>query len=372
MRPSRSLREEDFTMAKKEKKPLSRKQIRRRRRRRLLVFELIFLTFLVAGLFVWTKLGMVNYNDIRMTKKNDIDQETQEMLKGFTNIACFGIDNRSTGDFDTGHSDSIMVVSINNDTKEVRIISVYRDTLLEVKEGSLQKATNAYQYGGPQGAIDMLNTNFDLDITDYVSVDFRAVAEAVDAVGGVEIDVTAEEAKIINQNYLLETAYLTKRAMNQVSPGLQTLDGAQATAYCRVRYTSGNDFKRAERQRLVVSKLVEKAKQASLLELNDLINAVLPYIGSSLSPTEILSLGKAYKDYELVDTAGFPFSKRTATLSSKGSVVVPTTLESNVRDLYVYLFNDEEHTISPKVTELSQEIEKISGFDEEDAVDYGY
>ncbi len=365
-------REEKITMSKGEKKPLSRKQIRRRRRRRLLVFELVFLLILVAGLFVWTKLGMVNYNDIRTTKKNEIDTETQEMLKGFTNIACFGIDNRTNGDFDTGRSDSIMVASINNDTKEVKLISIFRDTLLEVKEDSLQKATNAYQYGGPEGAIDMLNTNLDLDITDYVSVDFRAVAEAVDAVGGVEIDVTAEEAKIMNQNYMLETAAVTKKAMNYVSPGLQTLDGVQATAYCRVRYTAGNDFRRAERQRTVVSKLVEKAKQASVLELNDLINAVLPYIGSSLSPTEILSLGKAYKDYELVDTTGFPFKKRTTTLSSKGSVVVPTTLESNVRELYVYLFNDEEHTMSPKVMELNEEIIDVSGFDEEDAVDYGY
>lgn len=359
-------------MAKKEKQSLSRKQIRRRRRRRLLIFEVILLTALVAGLFVWTKFGMIGYDTIQEVRTNEMDQETQQMLKGYTNIALFGVDNRSNGDFDTGHSDSIMVCSINNDTQEVRLLSVFRDTLLEVKEDSLQKATNAYQYGGPQGAIEMLNTNLDLDITDYVSVDFNALTAAVDAVGGVEIELTDEEAKIMNVNYIPEVARVTGNPANLVSGGLQTLDGVQATSYCRVRYTSGNDFKRAERQRTVVSKLVEKAKQASIIELNDLINAVFPNISTSMSASELISLAKEYKDYELVDTTGFPFEKRTATLKSKGSVVVPTTLESNVKEMYVYLFDDSEHVISDTVHDLSEQIISISGFNEDDTVDYGY
>ena len=359
-------------MAKKEQQPLSRKQIRRRRRRRILIFEVFLLIVLVAGLFVWTKFGMIGYDTIQEVKTNEMDTETKQLLKGYTNIALFGVDNRSNGDFDTGHSDTIMVCSINNDTQEVRIVSIFRDTLLEVKEDSLQKATNAYQYGGPQGAIEMLNTNLDLDITDYVSVDFNALTEAVDAVGGVEIDLTDEEAKIMNVNYIPEVAKVTGKAGNLVSGGLQVLDGVQATSYCRVRYTSGNDFKRAERQRTVVSKLVEKAKQASLIELNDLINAIFPNIKTSISASELISLAKEYKDYELVDTTGFPFEKRTATLKSKGSVVVPTTLAQNVQELYVYLFNDSEHTLSQTVQDLSDEIVSISGFDEEDTVDYGY
>lgn len=359
-------------MSKKEKQPLSRKQIRRRRRRRILIFEVILLLILVAGLFVWTKFGMIGYDNIQEVRTNEMTTETVEMLKGYTNIALFGVDNRSNGDFDTGHSDTIMVCSINNDTREVRIISVFRDTLLEVKEGSLQKATNAYQYGGPEGAIQMLNTNLDLDISDYVSVDFNALTEAVDAVGGVEVELTDEEAKIMNVNYIPEVAKVTGKSSNLVSGGLQTLDGVQATSYCRVRYTAGNDFKRAERQRTIVTKLVEKAKQASILELNDLINAIFPNIKTSMSASELISLAKQYKDYELVDTTGFPFSKRTATIKSKGSVVVPTTLESNVRELYVYLFDDSEHEMSPTVTEISQQILSISGFDEDDAVDYGF
>ncbi len=359
-------------MAKKAKQPLSRKQIRRKRRRRILIFEVILLLVLIAGLFVWTKFGMIGYDNITEVRTNEMTTETVEMLKGYTNIALFGVDNRSNGDFDTGHSDSIMVCSINNDNKEVRIVSIFRDTLLEVKEDSLQKATNAYQYGGPEGAIEMLNTNLDLDITDYVSVDFNALTEAVDAVGGVEIELTDEEAKIMNVNYIPEVAKVTGKTSNLVSGGLQTLDGVQATSYCRVRYTAGNDFKRAERQRTVVSKLVEKAKQASLIEINDLINAIFPNIKTSISASELISLAKEYKDYELVDTTGFPFTKRSATIKSKGSVVVPTTLESNVRDLYAYLFDDSEHEISQTVLDLSQQIVSISGFDEDDSVDYGY
>ena len=305
-------------------------------------------------------------------KTNDMTVETQEVLSGYWNIALFGVDNRENGEFDTGHSDTIMVCSINNDTKEVRLVSVFRDTLLEVEEGSLQKATNAYQYGGAKAAIEMLNTNLDLDIEDYVSVDFKAVTDAVDAVGGVEIELTEEEARIMNNNYIPEVAKVTEKAANYVSGGYQTLDGVQATSYCRVRYTAGNDFKRAERQRTVVMKLVEKAKQASLMELNDLINAVFPNIQTSLSSTQLISLAKQYKDYELVDTVGFPFEKITDTVGSKGSVVIPVTLEKNVDELYTYLFGDEEHEHSEKVRELSEEIINLTGYDEGDEVDYGF
>ena len=361
-------------MDKKTKNPPSRKKTRRRRRVKILVFEIFLLAGLLVGLYGWTKFGMITHETIeeKEVKTNDMTVETQETLGGFWNIALFGVDNRDNGEFDTGHSDTIMVCSVNNDTKEVRLVSVFRDTLLEVEEGSLQKATNAYQYGGAKAAIDMLNTNLDLDIKDYVSVDFKALTDAVDAVGGIELELTDEEANIMNQNYIPEVASVTKKAANFVSGGYQTLDGVQATSYCRVRYTAGNDFKRAERQRTVVEKLVEKAKKASLIELNDLINAVFPNIETSLSSTQLISLAKQYKDYELVDTAGFPFEKITDTVGSKGSVVIPTTLESNVNELYRFLFEDSEHELSDKVKELSTEIVNLTGYDEDDGVDYGY
>ncbi|MBR1628566.1 MAG: LCP family protein [Lachnospiraceae bacterium] len=361
-------------MEKKKTNPPSKKHARRKRRVRILIFEIILLTFLLVGLYGWTKFGMITHETIREeeVKTNDIAVEAQETLSGYWNIALFGVDNRSNGDFDTGHSDTIMICSVNNDTKEVRLVSVYRDTLLEVEEDSLQKATNAYQYGGAKAAIGMLNTNLDLDIKDYVSVDFKALTDAIDAVGGIEIELTDEEADIMNTNYITEVAYVTKKAANFVSGGYQTLDGVQATAYCRVRYTAGNDFKRAERQRTVVSKLVEKAKQASLIEINDLINAVFPNIQTSLSSTQLISLARQYKDYELVDTVGFPFEKITDNVGSKGSVVIPTTLESNVEELYEYLFADEEHEMSEKVKSLSEEIVNLTGYDEDDGVDYGF
>ena len=162
-------------MKKHTQNPPSKKHIRRKRRVRILVFEIILLAVLLVGLYGWTKFGLITQDETvreEEVKTNDMTVETQEVLSGYWNIALFGVDNRENGEFDTGHSDTIMVCSINNDTKEVRLVSVFRDTLLEVEEGSLQKATNAYQYGGAKAAIEMLNTNLDLDIDDYVSVDF--------------------------------------------------------------------------------------------------------------------------------------------------------------------------------------------------------
>jgi anionic cell wall polymer biosynthesis LytR-Cps2A-Psr (LCP) family protein len=128
----------------------------------------------------------------------DLNSQTVEKMTGYTNIALFGLDNRSVGNYAWGNSDTIMIASINNDTKEVKLVSVYRDTYLSIGEGKFNKANSAYNLGGVERAVKMLNANLDLSITDYVCVDWAALIEAIDALGGIELQVTKQEVYYIN------------------------------------------------------------------------------------------------------------------------------------------------------------------------------
>ena len=355
------------------KKRMSKKQ-RRKRKIIMFIIELLVLVILLVVLFVWAKLNLLNNTgEMKNVEVNELDETTKELLNGYTNIALFGVDNRSNGNYSAGNSDCIMIASINNDTKEVKLTSIFRDTYLDIDDMTFRKVNSAYNKGGAEQAVNALNKNLDLDIEQYVSADFNAVTEVVDALGGIELDITDEEAAVMNgqtghEDYIQENMEVTGKTSSHVSGGLQTVDGIQATAYCRVRYTSGDDFKRTERQRTVISKIIEKAKTADIATLNTIINEVFPDIETSLSNTEILGLAANVMDYELTDTQGWPFMLTTTSVGSKGDVVVATDLETNVSLLHRYMFGDENYTPSNTVQGLSDEIRYETGTDTDDAI----
>ena len=361
-------------MAKKIKQPLTKAEKRRKRRKTLIIIEVIILIIVVLFLLAWLKFGLISCENLGNITKNELSTDTIDLLKGYKCIAFFGVDNRSNGNYESGNSDSIMVACINNDTKEVRVISLYRDTVLSMKDGTLRKCNYAYNHGGYQEAIEMLNKNLDLDIQAYVAVDFNALSDVVDDIGGVEIDLTEEEAKLMNNDYIGEVAKITGKHSDGVAAGHQTLNGVEATAYCRLRYTSGGDFKRAERQRTVLSQIVNKAKNMSTTQMLKLATDedILKEVSTSLTPTEIAALASAMKDYSLGATTGFPFDKTTGTYGSKGSLVVPCTLETNVSKLYFFLFNKENYQPSETVHKISQEIIDLTGKTEKSAEVDGY
>ena len=346
------------------KKKVGKKQ-RRKRKLILFIVEVLVILILLVVFYVMSKLNKINNTGSLDAKKLNIniDSETQEVLDNYTNIAIFGIDNRSSGNYESGNSDCIMIASINDDTKEVKLVSVYRDSFLAVDDNdSLRKLNAAYAKGGPTGAVAALNKNLDLNITEYVSVDFNAVMEVVDALGGIELDITKEEAS--NMHIWIDE-------MNEVmgthgkpvsGPGVQQVNGIQALAYCRDRMSGGDDFRRTERQRIVVGKIVEKAKQADILTLNDLVDKLFPDISTSLSTTEILGLAAHVKEYELADTQGWPFQLDTKMMEkSIGAVVVPTDLETNVDLLHRYLFDVEDYETTDKVKEISKAVSNRTG-----------
>ena len=297
-------------------------------------------------------------NDEVVETKTEKKKEEVKVSKGCRNIALFGVDARD-GDLGKGsRSDTIMIANINMDTHEIKLVSVYRDTYLNLGNDSYNKCNGAYAKGGPEQAITMLNMNLDMDITDYVTVGFSGLIEAIDALGGIEIEVTDAEINHLNNYPLCMADEMGVDYIPVTEPGKQTLNGMQATAYCRIRYTKGDDFKRAERQRDVLGAMILKAKDASLTSLKDAVTAVLPSINTSLSVNEIISVLGTVAEYNVVASEGFPFEndRAPANVGSKGACIVPTTLEENVILLHELLYTDEKYTPSKQVAELSEEI----------------
>ena len=339
---------------------------RKKKKNKVILFavEIIVLVALLIGLLVYSKLNKVESGTGNIDKDEvniELDSQTAEALEGFTNIALFGLDNRQTGNYDGGNSDTIMIASIDNDTKQVKLVSVYRDTFLNVKDDTYAKINSAYAYGGPKNAIAALNKNLNLDIVNYVAVDFGAVVEAIDLLDGIELTLTDQEVQIMNDNYIDEINKVTGHKSGKLSGGgTYTVDGVQALAYCRIRYTAGDDFKRTERQRTVLTKMIEKAQGSSISTVSSLIDSMLGDISTSFTGKELLALVSSIMDYKLADTHGWPFELCTGSYGSKGSLVVATDLETNVKELHEYLFG-EKNDISNTVTGISDYIINYTG-----------
>lgn len=344
---------------------MSTKRKKKKRKNKIVLFvvEIIILAALLVGLYVYSRMNKVDSTgEIEQEEVNvELDSETAEVLKGYTNIALFGLDNREVGKYTSGNSDTIMIASINNDTKKVKLVSVYRDTFLNVKDDTYRKINAAYALGGPKGAIAALNKNLNLDIVDYVSVDFGAVVDAVDLLDGIELELTNQEVQIMNDNYIDEINKVTNHSSSKLSGGgTHTVDGVQALAYCRIRYTAGDDFKRTERQRTVLTKMIEKAKGSSLTTIGGMIDSMMDEISTSLTSKDLLKLAGDVMGYELAGTHGWPFELCTGNYGSQSSLVVPTDLETNVEELHEYLF-DEKNNVSNTVTGLSDYIRNYTG-----------
>ncbi|MBQ7677237.1 MAG: LCP family protein [Lachnospiraceae bacterium] len=368
----------------RKKYELTKKELRARSRRRLVLVELLLLFVLTAGIAAWLYFGIESVTDVPKLARGGFAAITRDQpfianiintnsgdfkYDGYRTIALFGVDNRSVGEYETGNSDCIMVCAVDNDAQEVRIASIYRDTFLDTADGSYHKANYAYDHGGVEEALAMLRRNLDIDVTDYVVVDFVALVDAVDAVGGIDLDEGLTEAEASHMD-CGEVAALSGKDTQAAVAGQTHLDGVQTVTYCRIRHTD-SDFIRAQRQRRVLEKLIEKAKAASLPELAKIVEAVLPEVSTNLSVTEIMELASAYREYALTETTGFPFDKRGAEYRGRGQVVVPCTLESNVRKLHFFLYREADYLPSEDLLRISSGIEAYTGFSENAAIDYG-
>ena len=348
---------------------------RKKSKKILFILEIVVLLLFIGGLFVYgqisAKLDKIDIQETDLADQDIVTNDQAPQMTGYTTYALFGLDHRSKNEkLNTENSDTIIIASINNDTKAVKLVSVYRDTLLNVKDDTYSKANSAYALGGPTNAVSMLYTNLDLNITDYVAIDFNALVTVVDCLGGLDIPLSYAEIVHMN-NYCVETSEETGKSYTPVElpdpkpedeeaiVDTYHLNGVQATSYCRIRYTASLDMGRTERQRRVIQMIVDKAKKAGLSTIFDIMDQVFPMVKTSVSKTEILKMIPAMIGYSIDETTGFPNDYKFAQV--KGSVIVPTTLESNVLKIHQFLYGDASYTPTQDVLNRSAQITNIAG-----------
>ena len=344
----------------------SRKAKRKKKTVIILVIEIVVLLLLLFAFYMvfvkWnvTKVGKVDLNEDEIISNMNTGVAENKEMKGYRNIALFGVDSRE-GDLDKNtRSDTIIIASINQDTGAVKLCSVYRDTFLNLGNDTYTKCNAAYAKGGPQQAINMLNMNLDMDITDFITIGFGGMTDVINELGGVTIDVDESEISHLN-NYQSTMAQELKMEYKPVTKtGKQLLNGLQATAYCRIRYTKGDDFMRAQRQREVMKAIMDVAQKADASTLSSIANKVFDETYTSLDINEIIQLLGGIANYSIVADDGFPQEqmRATGTIGKNGSCVVPEDLSKNVVWLHEFLFEDNAYTATADVQSYSNVIQQ--------------
>ena len=307
---------------------------------------LIILAIIVGGTFafVHSKLSKMQQVDLNEDDLN-VSAQAEQQLAEYRNIAIFGVDSRDDS-YDKGNrSDCIIIASINNKTKEVKLISVYRDTYVQIEGHGLDKITHAYSYGEAPLAIKTLNTNLDLNIKEFVTVNFDVVKETVDYIGGISMPITSEEVGHISG--------ITK-------PGTYTLTGEQALAYSRIRYASGGDYKRTERMRDVLTAVANKVKTLNISQLNGFVDTILPKVYTNITSADVFSMMPSIASYKITDSIGWPYETKGITLDRWYGI--PVTLENNVKRLHQEAFDEADYTPSETVKDISTQIIQKTGY----------
>lgn len=300
---------------------------------------------LSIGLYACGKANKVEKTEPKDDETLAVDEETdKEVGEDYVNIALFGVNSVSAKD-KTVDADVAYIASLNTETKEIKLVPIPGNTVLE--KGSDVRVKDAYAKGGADQAIALLNKNLDLNIKNYITVNFQAMTEAIDILGGVEIDVAKEEIPHIN-GYAAEIAKQCGTSAAQLKKeGKQTLNGAQATGYCRIRVTDGGDIKRSSRQNAVIEQMLAKLKDAKFSQMDKLMDAVLPKVETNFSNTELLGYAKDAAAYKMNPLAAFPRKieeqvrqkeDKKVQFTDYEELVVPSDLKGDVADLHKELF----------------------------------
>ena len=291
------------------------KLIQKLRKKPAAVVALLLVAFLiVTGALVATSVYSM-LNRVQKTKKLSTKELSCVDVDGYVNIALLGVDSRSMKkkNLKQHNTDCIIIVSMNVETKKVNLISVYRDTYTRINgTDTYNKINSAYASGGATGAMKTINQTMDLNVSEYVLFNFKMVANLVDKVGGITVNVHDYEIEELNK-YTKQTAHnigqkkykLVKKA------GKQTLEGVQAVSYGRIRKGVGDDFKRTSRMRVVIKKVTKKLQEKNLAELMDIMDDLLPQIETNLSNNDMIGLAQRLSKMEFGKSIGWPYNVTT-------------------------------------------------------------
>ncbi len=330
----------------------------------ILVFLLVagIIALVIGGMsFLNAQLDKITREEINRNELN-INDGVREDLANYRNILLLGIDARDMNSDENTRSDAMIIVSINKETRDIRMISIYRDTYLDLGERvGLDKLTHAYFYGGAQQTVASINGNMDLNIEEFVVVNWKAVADAVDALGGVEIEVLDSELDELNK-YINETARSTGGPKDKVKKaGKQTLNGVQAVTYSRIRKDSiEGDRRRNERMKIVIAAAFDKMKTMGVTELDDMTNLVLPQIKTNMTNTEMLDLMLDFPAYNMGKNTSWPYDWMDFTYNGVW-YGPPVTLNSNVSQMHEEYFGQKNYEPTEAVQDISYEISARTG-----------
>ena len=369
----------------------SRKYKKMRRRKIIFGIEITVLLILSGILFVyaWSNRSMDKMNqDTLDSSQIQINSEVKantdlSQMSGTQVIALVGVDARGVKGSELAesmNSDTIILCCIDHDKQEIRMVSIMRDTWMNMAKYTdeyyeFDKANSAYNRGGPESMLSMLNTNLDFALTDYVTVNFKALADAIDVLGGLDIEMTNAECVHAN-NYNREVseaqgveyeAIPYDEDLGDDYSEVRHVSGALATSYARIRYGGGDDAKRTSRQRIVINLMVQKLKQ-NPTKIPEILDKVMGNVSTSLTKNEILELGMHAVTYTMGTSYAYPFQLcygENVVNALGEDVVIPVTLEFNVRELHEYLYPGLSYEPSAAVTEYSDYIARKSGYDED-------
>lgn len=369
----------------------SRKYKKMRRRKIIFGIEITVLLILSGILFVyaWINRSMDKMNqDTLDSSQIQINSEVKantdlSQMSGTQVIALVGVDARGVEGSELAesmNSDTIILCCIDHAKQEIRMVSIMRDTWMNMAKYTdeyyeFDKANSAYNRGGPESMLSMLNTNLDFALTDYVTVNFKALADAIDVLGGLDIEMTNAECVHAN-NYNREVseaqgveyeAIPYDEDLGDDYSEVRHVSGALATSYARIRYGGGDDAKRTSRQRIVINLMVQKLKQ-NPTKIPEILDKVMGNVSTSLTKNEILELGMHAVTYTMGTSYAYPFQLcygENVVNALGEDVVIPVTLEFNVRELHEYLYPGLSYEPSAAVTEYSDYIARKSGYDED-------
>lgn len=346
--------------------PAWKKARKKKRKILIIIFEVIILLSVIAFAaysYVDSKFSGIHKLEWNPEENKNvyISEDKQEQMKGYWTIAVFGVDSRNSSVGKGNNSDVNIICNINQDTGEIKLVSVYRDTYLNINDkNTYNKINAAYLNGGPDQAVKALNKNLDLDIDDYVTFNWKAVADIINILDGVDVEISKAEFSYMNA-FITETVKATGiPSVPLKKAGLNHLDGVQAVAYGRLRLMD-TDYARTERQRKIIQLAFDKAKTADWATLNNIIQTVYSQVSTSVELTDVIRMGRGIGKLHLGETSGFPQARADANMGSKGACVIPQTLESNVTELHSFLFGDEGYEPSDIVKTISKKISSDSG-----------